>query len=311
MFHHFHGGQHQKTQGSASLEDFEDILNYVGPQRILNPDQWLEKLDGGQLDSQDLCLTFDDGLLSQFDVAVPLLEKYRLEAFWFVYSSVFEGEIDFGKLEIYRAFRCNFFPVIDDFYTLFYQKVNEAGFDKDTSLKLMETQIERMIITFPFYSENDAKFRLLRDQVLNRQQYEEIMDKLIQDHGVDMQDLSKDLWMSDEQLAYLSAQGHMIGLHSYSHPTTLAKLPYSHQQEEYRKNYEHIHSVCGRVPVTMAHPANSYSEETIDILSKFGIRCGFRSNMVPPHTGEQINPNRFEIAREDHSNILRLLRNNR
>ena len=311
MFHHFHGGKHQQVQGSISREDLEDILQYVGTQRILTPIEWLEKLDSHQLNSQDRCLTFDDGLLSQFDIAMPLLEEYRLKAFWFVYSSVFEGQIQFGKLEIYRAFRCKFFPTIDDFYTVFFQRVIEAGFDSESSLKVTGAQIQGMINSFPFYSENDAKFRLFRDLVLDRQQYEDIMDKLIQEHGVDMNDLSQDLWMSNAQLRYLNDRGHMVGLHSYSHPTTLAELSHEKQREEYQSNYQHIHSVCGRVPVVMAHPVNSYSEETVNILSKLGIRCGFRSNTVPPHTGGQLNPNQYEMAREDHSNILRLVRDSR
>jgi peptidoglycan/xylan/chitin deacetylase (PgdA/CDA1 family) len=307
MFHHFHGGRHSRVQGSISEEDLEGILQFIGVQHTLTPAEWLEKLDTDRLDERDLCLTFDDGLLCQFEVALPLLERYRLKAFWFVYSSVFEGQIELGKLEIYRAFRCKFFPTIDDFYTGFFQKVFEAGFAKKTSEVVTEARIQQMTNVFPFYSVNDAKFRLVRDLVLGRQEYEGIMDEMIQEHGVDRDELSKDLWMSNAQLRYLNDQGHMVGLHSYSHPTTLAGLSYANQREEYQKNYQHILAVCGQAPMAMAHPANSYSKETIKILMELGIRCGFRSNMLPPHPGGQPNLSRYEMAREDDANILRML----
>lgn len=311
MFHHFHGRRFPRVQGSISCQDLEAILQCIGLRRILSPTEWLEKLETDRLDEWDRCLTFDDGLLCQFEVVLPLLERYRLKAFWFVYSSVFEGQINLGKLEIYRAFRCRFFATIDDFYTSFFQRVFGAGFAKKTSEVATEARIQQMTSVFPFYSVNDAKFRLVRDLVLGRQEYEAIMDEIIQEHGIDMDELSKDLWMSDAQLRYLTGQGHMVGLHSYSHPTTLAELSYTQQREEYQKNYQHILAVCGGAPMAMAHPANSYGKETIEILRELGILCGFRSNMLPPHPGGQTNPSRYEMAREDDANVLKVLRGSR
>ena len=125
MFHHFHNEKHLKTQGSISAEDLEKILDYVGRERILSPLEWLERLAENKLSSEDICLTFDDGLLSQIDVALPVLEHYGLKALWFVYSGVFEGQLE--NLEIYRFFRTKYFENIDDFYNLFFQKVSESG----------------------------------------------------------------------------------------------------------------------------------------------------------------------------------------
>jgi len=214
MFHHLHGGQHKPVQGSISQENLEAILQFVGVQQFLTPMQWLEKLDSDRLDPEDLCLTFDDGLLCQFDIALPLLEKYRLNAFWFVYSGVFEGQIQLGKLEIYRAFRCQYFPNIDDFYTVFFERVFDAGFSEKISEVVTEARIRQMISVFPFYSVNDVRFRLVRDLVLGRQEYELIMDGLIHDRGPSLHELAKGLWMSDEHLKYLADQGHVVGLHS-------------------------------------------------------------------------------------------------
>jgi peptidoglycan/xylan/chitin deacetylase (PgdA/CDA1 family) len=164
-----------------------------------------------------------------------------------------------------------------------------------------------MLSIFPFYSVNDVKFRVIRDHVLGRREYERLMDLIIQEQGVTLYELSRDLWMSDAQLRYLTEEGHMVGLHSYSHPTELASLPYTEQREEYQKNYQHLRRACGRPPVAVAHPTNSYSKESIEILEALDIRCGFRSNMTPPDSGGQCNPNRYEMAREDHANLIRVL----
>ena len=42
-------------------------------------------------------MTFDDGIKSQFDVAVPILNKFKVKAF-FIYSSILTNKPD--NLEI-------------------------------------------------------------------------------------------------------------------------------------------------------------------------------------------------------------------
>lgn len=304
MFHHFHNGRHPKGQGSISKQNLERLLNFVGIDRILNPQEWLEKLEENRLEPENVCLTFDDALRSQFEVALPVLEKYHLKAFWFIYSSVFEGHS--GKMEIYRHFRSKYYSNIDDFYELFFKKIFKSEFSKRAKEVLEDRKIKNQIEQYPFYSVNDIKFRLIRDLALGKETYESIMDEIIQEHGFSLEDLSKNLWMSNHHLKYLSDTGHVIGLHSYSHPTTLAELSYKDQLGEYEKNYHHIKKVCGQNPQAVAHPCNSYNENTIKILKQLDIRCGFRSNMFSKEKGGQLNATRFEIAREDHANVIRM-----
>src|SRR3990172_12347321 len=105
------------------------------------------------------------------------------------------------------------------------------------------------------------------------------MDALMEEAGVDPSPLADGLWMSDAHLSYFSERGRVGGLHSYSHPMTLATLPRDAQREEYERNLSHLSRVCGRAPVVMAHPADSYNDDTVDILRTLGVRCGFRSTM--------------------------------
>lgn len=305
MLHHFYNERHPQGQGSISQKDLEKILNFIGVHRILKPSEWLERLEKNKLNKGHLCLTFDDALLCQFEVALPVLEKYKLKAFWFVYSNVFEGHPE--KMEIYRFFRVKLFQNIDDFYNIFFRKVFDSQFSKRVKEVLDEKKIEKQIGYYRFYSVNDVKFRLIRDRALRKQDYESIMDTIILEYGLSMQNLSEGLWMSNDHLKHLSDNGYFVGLHSYSHPTVLAELSYQEQFEEYKRNYLHIKRVTGSNPVAMSHPCNSYNEDTIEILKHFGIRCGFRSSMFPKQVGGGLNSNRFEIARQDHANIMAII----
>ncbi len=302
MFHHFHGGDRLPQQGSISADDLERILRGLGSSRILDPATWMERLETSRLDSSDLCLTFDDGLLCQFDVALPVLERHNLRAFWFVYSSVFEGHVE--KMEVYRFFRSQFFKEIDHFYALFFDKVSRSAHAERARQVATEEAVEVLRHRFPFYSQNDARFRLIRDQALTRHQYEHVMDEILRERRADPTALAKGLWMTDDHLRYLTERGHIIGLHSYSHPTSLARLPRERQWAEYDKNMRHIWRVCGISPTVAAHPCDSYNDDTLEILRVLGVRCAFRSHMSTRRNEEALNPSSLEIAREDHANLL-------
>jgi len=280
-------------------------LNFIGIDRILSPAEWLRRLDSNRLQPSDICITFDDSLMCQFDVALPILERYKLKAFWFIYSNVFEGQIN--KLEVYRAFRLKNFKHVDEFYDVFLEKVFVSEFGEKAKKAISPSDLRRYQKTFPFYSPNDIKFRFIRDRVLQPSDYEYIMDGIIKDRGVKIGALTRNLWMSNENLKYLSDKGHGIGLHSYSHPTRLAGLAYKDQRMEYGKNYEHIESITSRPPLVAAHPVNSYDLNTFRILEKLNIRCGFRSNMFPGEITGKINGHKYEMAREDSANIIRMM----
>ena len=304
MFHYFHDDKHHLAQGSISQEDFEDILQFIGLKRILSPDEWVRRLNIGELKPEDVCLTFDHGLLCQFDVALPVMEKYNLKAFWFVYSSPFEGGL--CKREIYRIFQSKFFSNIDEFYQAFFDRIFNSKFADKAHGVLKEDDIRQYKKIFQFYSDNDVKFRFIRDRAMTKSEFEEFMYPMIVDYGTSLAELSKNLWLSNEHLKYLTKRGHSVGLHSYSHPMILVNLSPEEQWEEYSKNYNHIKRVTTQSPTAVSHPNNSYNEDTLEVLSRLDISCGFMSNMFPQHAGSQLNRSKYEIAREDHSNIMKM-----
>ena len=154
---------------------------------------------------------------------------------------------------------------------------------------------------FPFYTENDKWFRYLRDQVLGVKKYEEFMLLLIALKGFSPNDVIDDLWMSEDDLKDVAKRGHLVGLHSYSHPTQMSKLSYKDQYHQYKKNLDHLSVVVGEV-VCMAHPCGDYNKDTLTILDEMGIRIGFRSSLI-----ETSIKGRFEIPRADHANIYKAM----
>lgn len=302
MFHHFHSKTHKPdTANSLSKNQFERILNFVGIKNILSADEWIFLSNKNKLKANHRCITFDDGLKSQFDVALPVLNKYKLKAFWFIYSAQYDGK--YPRLDVFRRFRYHYYNKIEDYYkNFFFQAKVKLSIESDKYRKWKKNQL----LEFPFYSEDDVKYRYVRDVLLSSVQYFKIVDKIIKSRGLSYNDLISGLWLTKSDLVSLNNQGHIIGLHSYDHPTNLKKLNKKQQKNQYIKNIEFIKKFCSN-PISMSHPCNSYNKTTLKILSDIGIRVGFRANMHP--TSILKFQKKLQFPREDSANLLFSLRN--
>ena len=309
MFHHFHDDNiHKMGQGSISADQFEEIINYIGRKNILNPNEFILKLINGSLKNNEVCLTFDDGIRCQYDVARPILDKYDIKAFFFIYSSILTDEPDL--LEVFRFFRLNFYDDVDTFYNDFFRRINkdlEKFFDSKINL------IKEKKYKFPVYSLMDIKFRLVRDLLLTKNQYAQIMNSLFKDKNFTKEKFFSKLFMSEEMIIKLSDDGHVIGLHSHTHPMMMENLSYKSQLKEFEQNLLILGKVIkSNIPiVSMSHPCGSYNEDTLKILKKMNIKIGFKSIMKIEKNKnmKKINNTNLEIAREDHINIYRKMIN--
>ena len=299
MFHHFHNEHHLPAQGSLSAGDFEKMLDWLARRHtILSASDYLEKFESSNLKNQEICLSFDDALLCQWDIAVPILREREIQAFFFVYSSVFTEKPDF--LEIFRYFRTTSFESLENFYDQFFEEVRAA--DESIYWNAQETYKNiDYLAAFPFYTKSDKWFRYLRDQVLGSQNYNNLMLKFMDAKKFNVKEASEKLWISENHLKALYKEGHMVGLHSVTHPTQMSKLSREDQQLEYSKNMHHLERVLGKGSVvSMAHPCGDYNQDTLSILNDMGIKIGFRSSMSIKEIKSSL-----EVPRDDHANIFR------
>ncbi|MBU6400218.1 MAG: polysaccharide deacetylase family protein [Verrucomicrobia bacterium] len=296
MFHYFHSGARPSGQGSIDAAMLDACLDYLGPRRVLSAGEWLWKCRRGRLEGDDLCLTFDDGLKCQYDVALPVLKSRGLTAFWFICSAPLRGEP--VMTEVYRLFRATGFEAVQDFYEEFYRATARAFPDYDLAAALARFDPEPLRRAHPYYSIEDLRFRFVRDEALRENEYHVVMARLLADRGLDVQSIADGLWMGRHELGELDRAGHEIGLHSHSHSTVFAQLSVPAQRREYEQNVEALKEATGKTPVSVAHPCNSYGPETLNVLRSLGIELGFRGNLEPG------DGSLLEIPRQDHANLL-------
>jgi peptidoglycan/xylan/chitin deacetylase (PgdA/CDA1 family) len=299
MFHHFHNETHPQGQGSLDTNNFNKMLDWLKSNyNLLSADDYLKKALSSSLEKDDICLSFDDALLCQYEVAFPVLEERNIKAFFFIYSSPLNNQVDY--LEIFRFFRTISYETIDEFYADFFSVYKIENFNEFLKEKEKYNKLD-YLSAFEFYSNDDKWFRYIRDQVLTSESYQAIMLKLLEKKDFDMEAATSQLWMTDEHISDLNSKGHILGLHSYNHPMTIQKLSYSEQQLEYKENYDHLKKVIGETKIiTMSHPCGNYNQDTLKVLKDMGIKVGFLSSMA----GTKIN-SLLELPREDQANVAR------
>ena len=195
------------------------------------------------------------------------------------------------------------------FYKLFFNFLNE---DLSIFFKKNENIIKEKKLKFPHYSISDIKFRLVRDKYLDKNRYEKTMIAIMKEKNFYPKKIYSKLFFSKKDLANLNSLGHTIGLHSHSHPTRLENLSYEEQRKEYKKNSQilsEVLNVSDTFIKSMSHPCGSYNSDTLKILKEMKIEIGFKQIMkIEKGRGmDKINNSNFEVARQDHAEIMRVL----
>ena len=299
MLHHFTDARHVRGQGAISADELSRIIEFMGPENFLSPDEWVDRALAGGLEPHHRCITLDDALRCQYDVALPVFRRYGLTGFWFVYSSVFEGSRE--RLEMFRHYRTTRFADISEFYAAFFDMVRRSDIGPEFERQNKAFQPANYLSNYAFYTDDDRRFRFARDVVLGPERYFAIVDAMMGgDPAFDADAAAALLWMKDEHLRELDAEGHAIGLHSYSHPTALANLSMADQRKQYEENSRHLSGVLGAPPLTMSHPVCSYNADTLSVLRDMGVKIGFRDNLNAPP-----NASLLEMPRDDHSHIMK------
>jgi len=294
MFHHFHDRQeHRPSQGSISADDLRGLITFYEKKgaHITGAGKWLGGAVEGTLKPWEVVLTFDDGIACQYDIAVPVLDEMGLTACWFVNGAYADG-LDL-PLEIFRQFR--HWLGVDAFYEEFF-RILKVDYSDIYQLGMALLPPNYLASSLE-YTPTDRRFRYFRDIVLGPRNYEEVMWGLIRKASWEV---PTNLSINHGQLEELIRAGHIVGMHSYSHPHNMKELPLSDQYREYTQNLEKIPR-CGYL--AMSHPSGSYSKATLRILEQLGVQVGFRADMEPVDGRTNL-----EFPRVDHAMVMKEMR---
>lgn len=262
LCHYFHGGRYAPTQGSLSADDFERGLDAYGD-RIIGANLWTHPSVSSAF-TDEVCVTFDDGLREQIEIALPVLERRHIKAAFNVYTQTAIGVPH--SLETFRWVR-NQFATMDAFYKA-VDAVHGPRWWPPDYLK------DRA-----YLSDRDRAFRYLRDKILTAESYERLMERVMRTHGL-TSPITLDHWLSASDLRALRKAGHVVGAHSHSHPTTMAPLSREQQAVEYATSRWILERLLGEPVTTMSSPCGSITEYGKEWMLDHGITLCWGATMA-------------------------------
>ena len=296
MFHRLHkSGTKPLGQGSISDDMFRKIIHKIGPKNIVSPLEWMDIKKSEDITQSKFCFTFDDGLKSQYEIASPILEEFNIKAFYFIYTKTFSCSYD--KNEIANYLITNQYESIEIFLNIFKNYLNK--FNLKINKSKFEQYKKKMLSSFPFYSHDDLEYRYIRNSLLTLKQFDMIVEEIIHKENLTIENIAKELWMNENDVKGLANKGHEIGLHSHTHPFSIETFSKEEQYKEYNKNFNMIKNITGIKPKSMSHPLNSSNKDTIEILKKLKISCGFSSKVNHNYNCNNEEDRMFNYSRLD------------
>jgi peptidoglycan/xylan/chitin deacetylase (PgdA/CDA1 family) len=293
MFHYFHDNQeYKKVQGSISSEELLLVLK-SNKFNILSPSEWLDLFLEDRLQTNDVFLSFDDGLKEQIKIALPILEKFNIKGLFNIYTEpIISNEI--SNIEFYRYVRNHAFDSTDEFYKYFF-KVVKLNYGVDVK----KIHIGKYLSKYSFYSYNDKLFRFVRDVLLTIE-YHEIMQKIAKEKNVIIKNLVDTIYMNQDDIKKLNSSGHFTGLHSHHHSTVMDAMNYEQSLNDYSLNKSILEKLILKEITIAAYPLGKYNEDTIKALKNIDIQFGFESKKTD-------NSSSFKLSRVDIADILEVL----
>jgi peptidoglycan/xylan/chitin deacetylase (PgdA/CDA1 family) len=216
---------------------------------VLSVAEAVECISQGTLPPRSVCLTFDDGYMDNYSVALPLLKKYGMKGTFFVASGFLNGGIMWNDrvAEIIR-----------------YSKLSQLTLD-ECNIQNASMQTE------------DEKVKLVKD-IISKIKYLPMDERnkavtIIEDIAGKLPVL--EMMMRDEHVLALHNEGMEIGGHTENHPI-LANLQPQDMRQEIARNKETLERIIDASLKTFAYPngkpGRDYSGESIDIVSELGYR---------------------------------------
>lgn len=228
---------------------FEELMRWVGGWFTVLPlPEAIDRLKSRSLPDRALCITFDDGYADNRTIALPILQKHRLQATFFIAT----GFLDSGRMwndTVIEAVRATAGPLLD----------------------LRNLDLEEYDVS------DDAARRVAITKILDAIRYRSDADRMALVGRISQATptpLRSDLMMSHTQVRELHQAGMTVGAHTVTHPI-LASLDDRQAEREIVAGRSTLEDVIG-APVTVfaypnGKPGSDFDGRHVELVKRLGF----------------------------------------
>lgn len=259
LYHKVENKNYDYFHLSVTLKNFEDQIKYLkNNYNILRVDQFHDYIDGKiKIPRNSLFITFDDGYINNFTNALPILEKYRIQAMFYISTANISTKNEF------------WWDFLESF--LVHKENDLNGFNSDflNDFFILEDYINLEFSQKLYYFHS----KLLK---LNYRFRDQIIDELIQESNLVFDNKTRrDYLMTEDELINFSKSEFVsIGAHTVNHPF-LSSENLDIQFNEIYNSKEYLERILNKKIVDFSYPygtSDSYLNKTRILCNLIGFK---------------------------------------
>ena len=284
--------RYPKIKG-LELKSFQNQLDFfLKEKNLVSTDDVINAVTRSiELPKNAIWLTFDDGYKDHFDYVAPILEQKGIDAAFFPVSDCYENGslLDVNKIHYIIASVDN----DESLLTHLFASMKDEGLAKSdfdnlwNSTNKSSRYDSEVVIFFKRMLQKNLPLEM-RQKILTR-----MFNNLV---GRSQKEVSKELYMSKDNLISLSKKGFHIGSHTSSHIWLNSQTDLD-QEKEITKSLDALRSIRNNVSNwIMCYPYGGYNAATLSILEKMGCALALTTTIGEADLSCQ---NIFELKRWD------------
>ena len=196
------------------LEFFKENFNVVTMEEVI--EAWnLPKGREANLPENALLLTFDDGYIDNYTVAMPLLKQFGFQGSFFIPGKTFTENVllDVNKIHFILASAGNDKELMADVISELDLLRSEGHI-----IRSNEELIEHYAIANRFDTKETIFVKRVLQTAIDEKLRNQISSKLFKKYvGIDEDKFARELYMNRDQLRLMKDNGMYLALHGYDH----------------------------------------------------------------------------------------------
>lgn len=242
-----------------------------------------------------LLLTFDDGYIDNFTVAMPLLKKYGMQGSFFIPGKTFSENVllDVNKVHFILASAKNPKELVNDINELLDKARNK---DEYKDIPSNSELYKEYGIANRFDGADVVYCKRILQTAIPEKLRNELSSELFAKYvGIDESNFARELYMNPDQIQCMKDNGMFIGLHGYDH-YWLGNLEPEQMKRDVDKALKVMSPFIDKSAWVMNYPYGSYNQDVIDYIKSKGCVMGLTTNVAPAELSIE---NRFSLQRLD------------
>lgn len=224
-------------------------------------------------------IMFDDGYKDNIEYALPILEKYKVKASFYVVTDCIDKNIPTWTHILEHSFQATKKNKLTLNFEILPDEFKKSEFTNEENKLKFAAQLKPFLKTIP---------HLKRAEIL------ESIEKQFND--VEM----PRLMMNWDDVRQLKELGHAIGSHSVTHSMLGTMEDEADIEKELQESGNRLKAELGSFPGTISYPIGSFDERVKKLSKKVGYSIGLavKQDTFNPNTEDLFEVSRIELYNE-------------